>query len=67
MDKIMGLVLKAYHEGRSASLETQVRFYRYGTENVVPSEWNDYAKQAADEADPEYQTYLRLREKFENE
>lgn len=41
-------------------LEDQVRFYTYGQHGALPPEWEKYEHRL----DPEYETYLRLKEKF---
>jgi hypothetical protein len=75
--KIMTLVLaKAYFDKQSAEmngrydttetriLESQVEYFRYGLEGTLPPAWHKYEKQVSQEADPEYQEYLRLQKKF---
>ena len=49
-----------YGDGGAGTLEMQVKFYRYGLQGVMPKEWESYAKKT----DPEYDEYLRLKEKF---
>lgn len=51
---------------RDITLYTQVKFYEYGQRGVIPPEWKDYETAARTERDPEYATYLRLKEKFES-
>jgi len=73
--KIMDLVLDAARQARESAglsgswgdggasvLEAQVKFYNYGKRGVIPDEWKTHT----DKADPEYATYLRLKEKFKN-
>lgn len=77
IEQIMSIILNAAHsaregagfggrwdDGGAGALETQVRFYRYGQQGIVPPEWREYAEQAKKEADPEYATYQRLQQKF---
>lgn len=52
----------SYNDGGASTLEMQVKFYNYGRQGVVPSEWNGYMSQL----DSEYQKYLELRKKFGN-
>lgn len=78
IDKIMDKVLEnaekvrmdaAYgghhHDGGASDMETQVLFYKYGETGVVPPEWETYVKQVNREEDPDYEVYLKLKDKFE--
>lgn len=56
----------ASHDGGASVLQTQVQFYEYGRQGVIPPEWNKHAKMAKAQTDPEYQTFLRLKEKFKD-
>lgn len=73
VEKLMNLVLKAaesarmdagyggrHDDGGASHMEAQVRFYRLGQRNEIPDEWKTFANQL----DPEYETFLRLKEKF---
>jgi len=51
----------SHGDGGASRLEEQVKFYRYGQKNIMPSEWGKYEK----EIDPEYNEYMRLKKKFE--
>jgi len=75
--KIKALVLKQAEDNRNSAgyggsmtdggaslLEAQVRFYDYGARGVIPPEWEQHAKEAKAQADPEYAEYLRLAAKF---
>lgn len=53
-----------WDDGGASRLEDQVRFYRYGMEDIIPPEWKRYQNQVEKEADPEYKEYLRLQNKF---
>lgn len=44
----------------ASRLREQVKFYRYGIEGTLPSEWEKFQL----EFDPEYQEWLRLNQKF---
>lgn len=44
-------------------LREQVEFYNYGRKGIVPTEWKKYEMRL----DVEYQEYLRLKKKFENQ
>ena len=63
---IKRLVRGAAEVKRDIVLLTQVKFYEYGQRGVIPAEWKEYEHTARSEHDPEYETYLRLKEKFEN-
>jgi hypothetical protein len=45
----------------ASTLEMQVRFYKYGLNAELPTEWVKYSAQL----DPEYKQYLELKKKFE--
>lgn len=75
IEEIIKIVLKAAYNKREGAgyagergdrgasiLETQVEFYRYGMQGVVPPDWEKYEKKL----DPEYETYLKLKRKFED-
>jgi N-glycosylase/DNA lyase len=51
------------HQAGSALLGA-LRLYELGQKGEIPEEWLRFAKQAEQEADPEYQEYLRLQNKF---
>ena len=57
-----------YDGGGAAESERQLTFWLLGLEQIVPSQYEsivvEYEKQLK-EKDPEYQTYLKLKEKFE--
>lgn len=48
-------------DGGAGWLENQVKFYTYGQNGEIPEEWNKIAQTL----DPEYETYQRLKRKFE--
>lgn len=54
----------SFGDGGASILETQVKFYRYGMEGIIPPGWRQYQNQVEKEADPEYKEYLRLQNKF---
>jgi hypothetical protein len=49
-------------DGGANELEQQVRFYQYGQKNEIPPAWSVYAQKL----DPEWNEYIRLKEKFKN-
>ena len=57
----------AYHDGGSNMLLMKVKFYQEGRHGLVPDEWLKYYNQAKNEQDDEWETYLRLRKKFEDQ
>lgn len=54
------------HDGGASKLEMQVTFYKYGRNNELPKEWEEFAIQLTKQNDSEYDEYLRLKNKFEN-
>jgi len=52
----------AMHDGGASILRMQVEYYRYGSQGKTPPSWNSYQERL----DPEYDEYLRLKEKFKN-
>lgn len=48
------------HDGGARELLMQVKFYQAGAAGVLPEEWAAYARHA----DPDWETYQRLRRKF---
>ena len=46
-------------------LEAQIDVFTSGLNKVLPVLWEPYLKKYNLENDPDYQTYLRLKEKFE--
>lgn len=49
-------------DGGAGIIREQVKYYKMGLNNEFPSEWKQYVKQA----DPEYDEYLRLKNKFKD-
>ena len=47
------------------SIKMQIDFFTYGLNRQLPPEWLYVAKEVANNVDPEYETYLRLKNKFE--
>lgn len=51
-------------DGGASEMATQVEYYRYGMEGVIPPEWEYYVNELKCEKDPEWVEYRRLKEKF---
>lgn len=54
----------SFHDGGAGSIEIAVKFFKYGLDCKIPPEWEKYKKIVDNNSDPEYNTYLRLKEKF---
>jgi hypothetical protein len=52
------------NDGGGGGLMDQAKFYQYGRLGIMPREWESYIPRAEAQADPEYETYQRLRTKF---
>ena len=70
MDMVLDEAIIAKHDaamggcmgdGGASVLIDQVRFFKLGWAKQLPKEWKHHVLKA----DPEYQTYLKLKEKFE--
>lgn len=60
----------AAHNGRmnddgAQLLEDSVYYYQCGIYGIVPEPWNAALDQIEKERDPEFETYMRLKAKFE--
>lgn len=55
----------SWDDGGASRLRDEVKFYRYGQSKSIPKEWKKHVKEFSQEIDPEYDEYLRLKEKFE--
>lgn len=51
-------------DGGGGALINEVNAFLAGLDGRVPASWAVFAKEAGREADPEYQTYLRLKKRF---
>ena len=56
----------AWNDGGASELVNQVEIFKCGMEGTVPQRWIEYAKEVRDEADPKWEEYLRLKDKFES-
>jgi len=54
-----------YGDGGASALEDQILIYKCGLSGKFPSKWEKYRKEYENSIDPEYQEYLKLKEKFE--
>lgn len=54
----------AMDDGGAGTLHSLANVYEAGLRQEVPTELAHYYKQAEKESDPEYETYLRLKNKF---
>lgn len=52
-------------DGGASALEAEVAAFFCGYKNVFPAKWNKEIKTMEKLLDPEYQTYLELKKKFE--
>jgi len=51
--------------GAGGDLRRQTQMYVAGREHGIPKEFQEFVDQYRKERDPEYEQYLRLKEKFE--
>lgn len=54
-----------WNDGGAGKLLELVKFYNYGRKAVIPPEWEEYEQEYKNKHDPEFQEYLRLKQKFE--
>ena len=54
-----------HNDGGAHALEQQVSIYQAGIRCTFPEEWTDYITEYNRKTDPEYDTYKRLKLKFE--
>lgn len=52
-------------DGGASSIEMCVTAYSNGWRRMIPQWLEEYVKQVENEADPDYEKYLELREKFQ--
>ena len=55
----------SHTDGGAKELEAQIDVFTSGLNKVLPVLWEPYLKKYNLENDPDYQTYLKLKEKFE--
>lgn len=56
----------SHHDGGAESLDAQIDAYLCGQHNEMPERWKRYVNEFNAKADPEWQLYLRLKDKFRN-
>lgn len=56
-----------HHDGGASELIRQVEMFEDGMNGVVPQTWIEYAKEVRNQADPEWEEFQRLRNKFEGD
>jgi parvulin-like peptidyl-prolyl isomerase len=54
----------SYSDGGASTIAMQLEYYGYGQRGEIPPAWQDAAKQAEHEADPDYAKYQELKKKF---
>lgn len=52
-------------DGGAAELEREILIYQAGVDGTLPDTWKREYKIFANTMDPEYEQYLKLKEKFE--
>lgn len=48
----------------ASDLEKQIKAYKAGMNGEIPDMWSGYEEKLNKESDPEYEEYVRLKEKF---
>lgn len=54
----------SYTDGGARALELQVECFKAGLNGEIPASWRAWNKEFLRTQDPEYQTFLKLKEKF---
>lgn len=57
----------AHHDGGHRVMMDKVDAFLSGRAGGIPEEWLNYARELDKELDPEYEEYMRLKKKFEEE
>lgn len=52
------------HDGGASQMLKQAEFFEYGLAKLIPPDWKKYEIIVNNQADPEYETYTRLKQKF---
>jgi len=55
------------HDGGASAMIREVQMFEDGMNGIVPQTWIEYAKEIRNEADPEWEEFKRLRNKFEGD
>ncbi|KKM70268.1 hypothetical protein LCGC14_1442400 [marine sediment metagenome] len=56
-----------WHDGGASALIREVEMFEDGMNGVVPQTWIEYAKEIRNEADPEWEEFQRLKNKFQGD
>lgn len=62
--RLDAMLVSAMGDYSADRLEEQINVYEAAMRNTTPKCWDHYVKEFNRKADPEYQTYIRLKEKF---
>jgi hypothetical protein len=54
----------AMDDGGSGRLLRDIEYFEYGLQGKLPPNWSKYYESAQAKADPEWETYCRLKDKF---
>jgi len=55
----------AMHDNGASGIINELEFYEAGVSGEIPKKWEKYVKELDNIADPDYETYLKLKKKFE--
>jgi hypothetical protein len=55
----------SWGDGGASSLEAEVEVYRAGRAGTIPTRWREYEIEFKNQSDPDFETYQRLKQKFE--
>lgn len=53
-------------DGGSGLLRLQMKFFEYGFDRQIPTEWEDLVGDIQNQNDPEWEEYQRLKARFES-
>lgn len=56
-----------HHDGGASAMLREAEMFEDGMNGIVPQTWIEYAKEIRNEADPEWEKYQQLKNKFEGE
>lgn len=54
----------SFDDGGSSRLLRDIEYFQYGLQGQMPPAWAKYGETVKSEADPEWETYCRLKNKF---
>lgn len=55
----------AWHDGGSNALMDRLKYWKQGLNNEIPADFLEYVDEYSKQKDPEWETYMKLKEKFE--